>query len=157
MFLALIDEAFDYWFADLKQRLAVLPQGDRASRIAALAVTVTDSLQHQPLLLHLLPILHPVLEHNIPYPAALEFKQHLRAHVLYTGQQIEGSFAFLRAGQGAELLLSAYAELIGLQRMTASSDVVGQVLQLPEMEVRAIDGDMALRQLISRLLLGLYL
>ena len=157
LFLALIDEAFDHWFTELQQRLTVLPKGDRASRIAALAVTVTDSLQQHPLLLRLLPILHPILEQNIPYPAAREFKQHLRAHLLYTGQRIEDCFAFLRAGQGAELLLSAYAELIGLQSMAESSEVVGQVLQLPEMAILVIDADTALRRLLSRLLMGLYL
>ncbi len=157
LFLALIDEAFDQWFTDLQQRLTALPKGYRSSRITAFAETVTDSLQQHPQLLRLLPIVHPILEHNISYPAALGFKQHLQAHLLTTGQQIESTFAFLRAGQGAELLLSAYAELIGLQSMTESSEVVDRVLKLPEMSILMIDATSALRQLISRVLQGLYL
>jgi hypothetical protein len=65
-----------------------------------LVEAVMGSLQQHTLLLHLLPILHPVLERNIPYPAALEFRQHLRAHLLYTAQQIEECFAFLRCWAG---------------------------------------------------------
>jgi AcrR family transcriptional regulator len=157
LFLALLDKAFGDWFAELQRRLAALPDGDLPARTAAFAAALTGSLQQHGLLVRLLPILHTVLEHNIPYAAALEFKQHLRAQLLQTGQQIEGSFAFLRTGQGVELLLSAYAGLIGLQSMAEPAEVVRQVLQLPEMAVLVVDANSALRQMIERLLNGLYI
>lgn len=156
LFLALLDEAFGDWFADLQRRLTILPESDPLLRAARLASILTESLQQHQLLLRLLPILHTVLEHNIPYPVALEFKRHLRTHLLQTGEQIEGCLSFLRPGQGAELLLSAYAGLIGLQSMTQSSEVVCQVLQQPEMAMFVIDAPAALCQMASRLLIGVY-
>ena len=157
LFLALVDSAFGEWFADLQLRLSDLPDGKQPERIAVFAALLTDSLQRHDLLLRLLPILHTVLEHNIPYAAALEFKQHLLAHLQNTGRQIEGCFPFLQNGQGAELLLNAYAGLIGLLSMSQPSEVARQVLQLPEMALFVIDGTAALRQLVSRLLTGIYL
>lgn len=156
LFLALLDEAFGGWFAALEARLVALPQGEARQRISALAAELTESLRQQPRLLRLLPILHTVLEHNVPYPAALEFKQHLRDRLLQTGQGIEAVLAFLKPGQGAELLLHAYAALIGLQSMAQPSVVVRRVLDLPEMAVLAIDEVAALRQLTGRLLTGYY-
>jgi AcrR family transcriptional regulator len=157
LFLALLDEAFGEWFVDLQTRLAKLPIGESSSRIAIFifARIVTESLSQHSLLLRLLPILHTVLEQNIPFSAALEFKQHLRAHLLVTGEQIENCFPFMRVGQGAELLLDAYAGLIGLQSMSQPSEVVRQVLQRPEMAVLVIDRQTALRQMVSRLLTGI--
>lgn len=157
LFLALLDRAFGEWFDDLQQRLKALPDGERLVRITAFAAILTGSLQQHSLLLRLLPILHTVLEHNIPYPAALEFKRHLREHLERTGEQIEGSFDFLRAGQGAELLLTSYAGLIGLLSMTQPSEVVRQVLELPEMAILAMDGTAALRQMVGWLLTGIYI
>jgi AcrR family transcriptional regulator len=157
LFLALLDEAFEKWFADLQLRLETLTAGKPTLRIAAFASSLTISLHKQALLMRLLPILHTVLEHNVPYPAALEFKRHLRANLLSTGQKIEGCFAFLKAGQGAELLLNAYAGLIGLLSMTHPSKVAKQVLRLPEMALFVLDETAALRQMVSRLLTGIYL
>jgi AcrR family transcriptional regulator len=156
LFLALLDQAFGDWFADLQQCLLTFPESEPLLRVTRLASALTESLQQHPLLLRLLPILHTVLEHNIPYPVALEFKQHLRTHLLQTGEQIEGCLPFLKPGQGAELLLSAYAGLIGLQSMTQPSEVVSQVLQQPEMAMFVIDAPAALYQMVSRLLIGLY-
>jgi AcrR family transcriptional regulator len=157
LFLALLDEAFMKWFADLQTRLAALPASKPPLRIAAFASSLTKSLQQHTLLVRLLPILHTVLEHNVSYSAALDFKRHLRGHLLETGEKIEGCFTFLKTGQGAELLLNAYAGLIGLLSMTHPSEVAKRVLKLPEMALFVIDETSALRQMVSRLLTGIYL
>ena len=157
LFLALLNSAFGEWFVDLQQRLTALPAGTNQERISAFATLLTDSLQRHGLLMRLLPILHTVLEKNVPYPAVLEFKQHLRVHLLETGRQLEDGLEFLHAGQGAELLLNAYAGLIGLLSMAQPSDVARQVLQLPEMALFVFDESAALYQMVSRLLNGIYL
>jgi AcrR family transcriptional regulator len=156
LFLALIDQAFDDWFTDLQQRLATLPAGEVPVRIAVFASKLTNSLQGHRLLLRLLPILHTVLEHNIPDPAARAFKQRLRDQLLRTGEQIEASFSFLRPGQGAALLLDAYAALIGFQSMAEPADGIRRILQEPGMEALVVDGSAALRRLVARLLTGIY-
>lgn len=156
LFLALLNNAFAEWFADLQQRLLTLKETDNTARIRAFASILTDSLQEHTLLLGLLPILHPILEHNVPYAAVLDFKQGLRTNLLSTGQQIENIFAFLNPGQGAELLLSAYSALIGLLSMTQPSEIARQVLKEPEMSLFVIDRTAALRQLVSHLLMGMY-
>jgi AcrR family transcriptional regulator len=156
LFLALIDQAFGGWFADLQQRLKNRLSHESSPRLEAFASDLTSSLDQHPLLLRLLPILHTILEHNIPFPAALAFKQHLRTNVLQTGEQIEACFKFLQPGQGAELLLHAYAGLIGFQSMAQASPVVRQVLEQPEMSVLIVDANTGLQHLVSRLLQGYY-
>jgi len=156
LFLALLDNAFESWFADLQQRLPTLTSCETPARIEAFGLTLAESLQGHTVLLGLLPILHPILEQNVPYSAVLEFKQHLRAHLLSSGQQIENYFAFMRPGQGAELLLSAYSALIGLLSMTQPSEIARRVLQEPEMTLFTFDRTAALSLLVSRLLMGIY-
>jgi TetR/AcrR family transcriptional regulator len=156
LFLALLDESFNAWFTGLKERIPSLYMEDVPARIQAFAELLTNSLQEHDILLRLLPLLHVLLERNIPYPAALAFKQHLRAFLLQTGEQIEQSFSFLRAGQGIELVLSAYAGLIGLQSMAEPSPVARQVLELPEMALFKVETIPALRQMLVRLLAGLW-
>jgi AcrR family transcriptional regulator len=151
LFLALLDQAFERWFGDLQQGLSGLPPGDTA----ALAALLSESLQRHPLMARLLPILGTVLEQNIPYPAALAFKQRLAANLASTGARIENNFPFLRSGQGAEWLLNAYAGFIGLQSMTQPSEVVKRVLQQPGMDVLVIDAPTALRRMVNRLLTGI--
>ena len=155
--MALSDSAFNEWFADLQHRMVSLPDGDFGAQIAVFAKMLPESLQQHRLMLRLLPILHTVLEHNIPYAAALDFKQQLRNNLVQTGALIEKKIVFLQAGQGAELLLHAYAALIGLQSMAQPSVVVSQILQLPEMTILMMDENTALEQIVSRLLNGLYL
>jgi len=156
LFLALLDHAFGLWFADLQQRLTTLTNYENPARVEVFGSILAESLQGHTLLVGLLPILHPILEQNVPYSAVLEFKQHLRAQLLSTGQQIENYFAFMHPGQGAELLLSAYSALIGLLSMTQPSEIVRQVLQKPEMALFTFDRTAALSLLVSRLLMGMY-
>jgi TetR/AcrR family transcriptional regulator len=157
LFLALLDEAFQAWFAELKERIPSLDIQDVPARIQAFAELLTASLQQHNILLRLLPLLHTILERNIPYPLVFAFKEHLRGYLLQTGEQIEQTFSFLHTGQGVELVLSAYAALIGLQSMAEPSPVARQVLELPEMALFRVETIGALRQLLVRLLAGLWI
>lgn len=157
LFLALLDESFQAWFSELQERIPSLTGQDVPAHIQAFAELLTASLQEHDILLRLLPILHVVLERNIPYPVVLAFKQHLRAFLLQTGGQIEQSFSFLDTGQGIELFMSAYAALIGLQSMAEPSLVACQVLELPEMALFKVETISALRLLVVRLLEGIWL
>jgi TetR/AcrR family transcriptional regulator len=157
LFLALLDNAFDHWFTELNQRLVSLPESGIQLRIGSFAAQLTESLNQHGTLLKLLPILHTVLEHNIPFAAALQFKQHLHDHLLQTGMQIERVLPFLRTGQGGQLLLHSYAALIGLQSMVQPSDVVLQVLERPEMSMLVIERDTALQEMVRRLLTGIWI
>ena len=156
LFLALLDESFQSWFTELYERIPALTGQDMPARIQVFAELLTASLQEHDILLRLLPILHSVLERNIPYALVLAFKQHLRAFLLQTGAQIEQSFSFLQTGQGIELVLSAYAALIGLQSLAEPSAVACQVLELPEMALFKVETLAALRLLMVRLLEGIW-
>ena len=157
LFLALLDESFQAWFAELHECIPTLSSQDVPEGIQAFAELLAASLQEHDILLRLLPILHVVLERNILYPVVLAFKQHLRTFLLQTGEQIEQSFPFLHPGQGVELVLSAYAALIGLQSMAEPSPVACQVLDLPEMALFKVETISALRLLVVRLLEGIWI
>ena len=157
LFLALLEESFNDWFAELHTEIpTIADRPDVSARIQSLAELLTTSLQKRDILMRLLPLLHAVLERNIPYPVVLAFKQHLHTFVLQTGQQIEQSLSFLHPGQGAELVMSAYAGLIGLQSMAEPSSLAGKVLELPEMALFKVETISALRLLVVRLLEGIW-
>jgi AcrR family transcriptional regulator len=157
LFLALIAEEFTAWFGDLLLRLEpVTPMAD-PDRIDEFAGGVVLSLADHPRLLRLLPILHPILERNISFDAALAFKRQLLNQLLGCGEGIERVLAFLQAGQGAELLLFAYAQLIGLQSMAETSPVIRQILLEPGMGLFKVDVLRVLPRVISRMSNGYYI
>ena len=58
--------------------------------------------------------------------------------------------------RSAELLLFAYAQLIGLQSMADTSPVIHQILQEPGMDLFIVDVPRALSEGIARVIKGVY-
>jgi AcrR family transcriptional regulator len=154
LFLALLNEAFSAWFANLQQRLQTGLPLEEPARAAWFTHELTESLQAHTLLVRLLPILHTVLEYNIPYPTALAFKQQLQVSLLETGVVIEQAVGFLHPGQGVQVLIIAYAQVIGPQSMADSSPVIEKILEGPGMELFRVNVMAELAGMVYRVLTG---
>lgn len=125
LFLAVETRRLDEWFTDLNARLEALAGCADPAEVAA---AVCRSLAERPALARLLAILHVTLEHNIEYPAALQFKDFLLAGIQVLGQRFEACLPGLAPGQGVRLALWTYACLIGLQQLANPAPVVRDVL-----------------------------
>ena len=75
-------------------------------------------------LINLIPIVHTVLEQNIRYPQAREFKQMLGRRLPHTGALLEGCLPFLHPGQGVTFLLWMYALVIGFLHLATPAPVI---------------------------------
>ncbi|MEW6736055.1 MAG: TetR family transcriptional regulator [Acidobacteriota bacterium] len=125
LFLALLERLLAEWFNDIDSRLTDARGRWSVERVARL---ICHSLEGREQLNRLHPMLESVLEHNIDYQTALNFKQILLARLISTGTKLEKRLPFLRSGEGVRLLLQMRALMIGLRQMTDNSTVVKQVL-----------------------------
>jgi AcrR family transcriptional regulator len=152
LFLAVIEQQLAEWFAAVNEKLAQLASpADRTQVVALMA----DSLRERAGFTRLLAILSTVLEQNVTYASALAFKRHLLGWMLQTGAELERCLPFLKAGQGAHLLMQSQAIVVGLWHLCDSAPVVKQVLALPELRAFEVDFDQEFRQLLTALLDGL--
>lgn len=136
LFLSLLNDALDAWFASLNAALESAP-----APLTTLAFTrlVEASLRAQPAVLRLIPLVHPLLEYNVSVQNIRAFKNTLLNHVVTTGARIETRLEYLQPGQGAQLLNRIYALLIGLQSVANPAPLVRQVLEEPDFEIFRIN------------------
>ena len=152
LFLAVTAQQLAEWFASVNEKLTQLASpADRAKVIAFMA----DSLRERAGFTRLLAILSTVLEQNVTYASALEFKRALLEMMLQTGAELERCLPFLKTGEGAHLLMQSQALVVGLWHLCDSAPVVKQVFALPEMRAFQIDFDQEFRQILTALLNGL--
>lgn len=137
LFLAILEQQFAAWFDTVDAALGALPKTDDPARTAdAIIGLLAGSLAAQPDLVRLFALAHVVLEHNIDHDAARRYKHLLRERTTHTGAQLEARLPYLRAGEGAQLLLRAYALVIGVHNLAHPAPVAADILA----EDRALSG-----------------
>jgi len=157
LFLALLNEELAAWLKQLRTSLGGMddlpaPLNDT---IEDFAVRVASSVDRQSGLLRLIPLVHAILEQNIDPAAALSYKRRLRMRFMTAGLQIEDVLAFLKPGQGAQLLLTIYSFLIGMQGMAEPAPAVAQALQDADLSLFRIELAPTLTSLLIHLLTGI--
>jgi AcrR family transcriptional regulator len=136
LFLAIEQQQLEEWFDDVDSRLPKLRGRGTTDQVTNL---IGRSLEKRQGFTRLLAILHTVIEQNIDYEAALQFKRQLKTHLLTTGALLEACLPFLKLGQGAQLLLRIDALVIGLQHESDPAPLIQQVLQEPELALFRIN------------------
>lgn len=152
VFLVILQEAYQAWFADLDQRLST---SGTALNIPQLTDLLVDLLDQHPLWLKLVPISHTILEFNIIYTAALEFKQQLAHGLMRSGTYLEKACAFIPQGQGAQLLLEIYAILLGVLNLAEPAPVVQKLIRTePSLAAFQVDQKQMFKNMLMKLLTG---
>jgi AcrR family transcriptional regulator len=123
LFLAVLIDQFTKWFDHVDEALP-----DTPATIEGVAGLLTDSMAANPHLTRLFAIVHVVLERNIDYDDALNFKQFVYKRIGKTGAALEGKLDFLTQDEGAQLLLRAYALVIGVQHVADPAPIVREVM-----------------------------
>lgn len=162
LFLAILTQQFEGWFAAVNAHLAETGEATVARATAAratadeMATLFADSLSARPALVRLFALLHVILEQNVDRESALAFKQMLLENVTRTGALLEGCLPFLQPGQGATLLLQIYAIVLGVQQMADPVPVVGTLLQEEQaLDAFAVDFTPLFVETLSALIEGL--
>jgi AcrR family transcriptional regulator len=149
LFLGVTAQQLSEWFAAVDEKLAQLSRKAAKAQVVSL---MADSLRERAGFTRLLAILSTVLEQNVTYESALEFKRQLLGLMLHTGAELERCLPFLKAGEGAHLLMQCQAIVVGLWHLSDPAPVTKQVLELPEMRAFEVDFDREFRQMLLALL-----
>jgi AcrR family transcriptional regulator len=152
LFLALLENGFDAWFDVLDARLDA---GGGELTAEEAAELVVRSIRGRETLARLLSILPTIVEHNVDYDAALRFKRQVMRRAEATGHRLEARLPFLRAGEGARLLVHLHALVIGVWQLAEPSAVIRRVMETPELAPARVEFEEDLRFLLVTLLTGM--
>jgi AcrR family transcriptional regulator len=152
LFLALLESGFDAWFDVIDARLDGGPA--ELTPVDATEVIVR-SIRGRESLARLLSILPTIVEHNVDFDAALRFKRQVMRRADVTGHRLEARLPFLRAGEGARLLVHLHALVIGVWQLAEPSAVIRRVMETPELAPARVDFEEDLRFLLVTLLAGM--
>ena len=151
LFLALLARLLTAWFDALDAGLAA----DGVWGDAHAAALICAALEANPELARMLPIASSILEQNISPEAARVYKSLLLERVSRSGAQLEARLPFLRAGEGAWMLLQVYALVVGLGQMADPAPVVRAILDEPAMAPLRVDFAPMFAGALAALLRGL--
>lgn len=125
LYLAVTREQFLIWFARLEKDLAALTGSNDTARVAKL---ICQSLKDQPGLVRLLGILHIILERNLDKQTARDFKYFLLGKIQSIGTKLETCLPLLNPGQGAQVAMSVYIIILGLEQMSNPTPVIKEII-----------------------------
>lgn len=155
LFLQLQMEEYRSWFNDVNNRIRVfLGQEKSIGHIDEFVKIVVSSAAGHPTLIQLTPIMYVVLERNIDYKTALEFKRFLLQEIQTTGALIESCLPFLRRGDGAQFLMELQILLIGLIQSSHPVPLVEKMIRKEGLEVLLVNFEEKLQEILTLLLNG---
>ena len=155
LFLQLQIREYKSWFEDINRRLDTSLQHKKESSIDEFVKNIMASVGGHPMMIRLTPILHVILERNIDYKTALEFKSFLLSEIHTTGRLIERCLPFLRKNDGSRFLLHLQVLLIGLIQLSRPAPIVKQVIETERMEVFQLNFEEKLPEMLALLINGM--
>jgi AcrR family transcriptional regulator len=150
IFLELLLDELERWFAALAPALDRIAPGDST----AVAALLAGSVSKRPTLKRLLAMLHATLEQNIERSAARAFKLRAAAAMAPTAARLERCLPRLAPGDGVRFLMHLHALVVGVGQVSDVSDVVREVLAEPEMAPFRVEFVSDLKELLVCVLAG---
>lgn len=140
LFLSIASREFEQWFNAMDRLFTDVAGGPARGSRDRVLIALRDMLKEDSLLVSLIPIVHTILEQNIGYDQAKEFKEMLGQRLRHTGRLLEECLPFLKKGQGVTFLLWMYALVIGFTQLATPSPVIKKVFQnYPALRMMQID------------------
>jgi AcrR family transcriptional regulator len=150
IFLELLLDEVEAWFAALAEPLAGLSRDDDQAAATLLAASIAG----RPTLRRLLALLHQTLERNVDDAIVRSFKLRGARAMADTAIRLERLLPRLGTGGGTRLLQYVHALVVGVGQMSEESEVVERVLSHPELQVFRVDFETTLRDLLLLVLRG---
>jgi AcrR family transcriptional regulator len=138
------------WARSLYAAIHAVPPVDAAD----LADRIVDTIVVRPRLIALLAEVHATLEQNIDVAAATTFKRGLAALLLEADAELGPFLPHVQPGDGARLLVTAHALVVGFSGMSRPSAAVAQALTDPELAWMRVDFAESLRGALKQVLRG---
>ncbi|MBP2643744.1 MAG: transcriptional regulator, TetR family [Firmicutes bacterium] len=128
LFLALASQEYNRCFRDINAGLDRYLDLKKACPIEGFIDILQIALIQNQILLRLIAIISVILEQNITYANARQFKFMLSKEIEQTSAILEKAMPFLRRGEGKLLLLQIQVLSIGIQHLSDPAPIVKQVI-----------------------------
>lgn len=151
LFLVLMEEQLVEWFNTVDAELDALEE----KSIPAIASLFADSLEERAEFTRLLAIHSTILEQNVSYESIFKHKQIIMQRLAGTGLRLERSLSFLKAGQGAHILLQSQALVVGLWHLTDPSPTARKVIEKEGLNAFKLDFHLEFQNILTSLLYGI--
>jgi AcrR family transcriptional regulator len=135
LFLSLAKYEINKLFSDLNEHLTELNKNKKDCSVMDLQKIIKDSTVNKPFLIRLMSILNIILERNIDYKTASDFKIKLHDNIIKTGTLLEKCFSFLKPGDGNKFIMWIYILIIGIQQASDPSPVSRKVINKAELNL----------------------
>ncbi len=155
VFFHIASREFENWFDAMDLLFAEACAAGKKAPEAAVMDALRRILTQNPLLPQLSAILHVVLEQNIGYKEARDFKKNLLDRLARTGALLEKCLSYLSPGHGVKLLLWVYGLIIGFTHMASPAPIMRKIYEKePELRQMQIDFNEHLFGALSAILDG---
>lgn len=130
LLLALADDEYQHWFARVDAALAEGPHGKGSERVDELAVILVDQLLAEPRFLRIAALVPSVLERNIPYETAMQYKCTVVARSRQT-MTLLAAWLDISDERALQLLIHLQAAATGLHHAANPAPIIVRVLADP--------------------------
>lgn len=153
LFLSLTQREVAEWGKSFRKLLELQDEQKLALETFA-QMTAKAVVSNEPVL-RLLAILGTVLERNVDYDRAYEFKKFMKAHIVEVGNLIEERVQDVADNMGIRLYMYAFTLLIGLYSQARPTAAVFKVLQNEEFGLFRIDFEQSFSEMFMLIARGL--
>lgn len=136
LFLEVFHQHLAEWFSQLRERIGEMPA---PAEPEDLGNVVAETLLARPILLRLLTLWLPTLEHNIDARTAAMSRRRLRDHMLPLGELLERKLPQLGIGDGFRVLLWVQTMIIGMYQMAHPGPAVQDALRSLDLAMFRLD------------------
>lgn len=142
IFLALLAWRLGEWMQHMATALRQAPRPLTADDVVD---AIVGYLVANPIALRLAVLSHGVLERNIEPDVALAHKREMAEGLRELGAALEAALPRLAAGEGAALLLRAFAYIVGLWQVAEPPAAIKQLIAAEQLKVLQVDFETDLR------------
>ncbi|MBP2651437.1 MAG: transcriptional regulator, TetR family [Firmicutes bacterium] len=128
LFLSLASQEYSKCFMEINTGLNRYLDLEKTCPIEGFIDILQVALIQNQILLRLIAIISVILEQNITYENARQFKSILSTEIDQTSTLLERAMPFLRRGEAELLLLQIQALAIGIQHLSDPAPIVKQVI-----------------------------
>lgn len=155
LFLALAWQEYQKCFTEINTGLSKYLSLATACSIEEFVDILRSALIENQVLLRLIAIISVILEQNINYTTALNFKLMLAEQISHTSMLLEKTMPFLRQGEGRMILLQLQVLAIGIQHLSEPAPIIKQAIIDERLEMFRVNFDVIFVATIRAILKGL--
>ncbi len=138
LFLCLTMQEFGKWNEIFNQRLITFSKDDK-SQSKELIDLLDKTLLSNSVLVRLLSMLNIILEQNISYELALEYKKSLYEQMQGTAEALESNIYFFVKGDGIRFSLYCFALIAGIHQMSNPAPIIKEAVKNTDYQIFNVD------------------